>query len=147
MEEQLYQNLIKRYTKAKNYAIVRMSNDGIKQITKKVSLLFIEFFTLDRLLISDIEKYLKGLKNLILENINLIETSGFIAIQTKDIRIDGYVEPLAKRIASVLEQLDKIRLKEIIILTTDKDMNNENLKETKQCLEITHQYLLIYQKE
>lgn len=48
---------------------------------------------------------------------------------------------------NVLEQLDKIRLKEIVILTTDKDINNENLKEIKQCLEITHQYLLIYQKE
>lgn len=83
MEEQLYQNLIKRYTKAKNYAIVRMSNDGIKQITKKVSLLFIEFFTLDRLLISDIEKYLKGLKNLILENINLIEIRVLLRFKLK----------------------------------------------------------------
>lgn len=68
----------------------------------------------------------------------------FIAIQVQDLRINGYVQPLAKLVFDVLK-LERLRLKEIVILVPEKLGLNGSESESKEFLKIVHQYLLIYE--
>jgi hypothetical protein len=94
---------------------------------------------------SEIESYLVKLKENIMDKLSNISRDGFIVVQTKDIRIGGYIEPLAKRIIDFLKN-DKLWLKEIIIVTQNEtDSIPYNFKKSKEHLEIVHQYLLVYE--
>lgn len=70
-----------------------------------------------------------------------IETAT-IVIHTKDVRVNGYVEPLAKKIADLLTS-SRLWLKEIVVVTQENQQNYHTLKNDN--LEITHQYLLVYE--
>jgi hypothetical protein len=65
----------------------------------------------------------------------------YIVIQTSDVRIDDYLEPLAKDITDLL-QADQLWLKEIIILTQEP---NQEYQKSDNKLTIVHQYLLVYE--
>ncbi len=72
---------------------------------------------------------------------------GYVVIQTKDIRIGSYLEPVAKRLVDNLEDLNnKIKLKEIIVVTTEPNakIKHDELCKTEGSLKIVHQYLLVY---
>ena len=71
-----------------------------------------------------------------------ISEGGFIVIQTQDVRIGEYVEPLAKRVVDMLAP-DNLSLKEIIVVT----QQNQKLQATSEYLKINHQYLLVYGKQ
>jgi hypothetical protein len=88
--------------------------------------------------------YLQEINEIVNQELKTITNNGFIAIQTQDIRVDGYVEPLAKKIIDMLAH-DNLWLKEIITVTKEGanavNLNNQN---SKDHLKIVHQYLLIY---
>jgi len=92
---------------------------------------------------SNIEYYLNKTKEIINRELPYINTGGFLVIQTQDIRIDGYLEPLAKRFVDMLT-FDNLWLKEIIIVNQKK--LNSNINKLKEYLNITHEYLLVYEK-
>jgi len=58
-------------------------------------------------------------------------------------RIDGYIEALAKRIIDSI-CTEKLWLKEIVIVTQE-DYNTQDVK-SGEYLTIAHQYLLVYEK-
>ena len=66
---------------------------------------------------------------------------GFIVIQSQDIRINGYIEPMAKRVVDMLST-DRLRIKEIILVTSEKEKLQN--REEQGYLNINHQYLLVY---
>ena len=70
-----------------------------------------------------------------------IINNGFVVIQTQDIRIDGYIEPLAQKIVDKLKH-DNLWLKEIVVVTQEDNISNSI--NSIEYLKIVHQYLLIY---
>ncbi len=149
LERELEINLISRYSKDGYYAIASFvhekngENDSVKRVQKSKNLLFIKFPFMEKNPSPEaIEGYLKKLKKVVGLEIPFIKKGGFLAIQAKDVRIDKYVEPIAKRIIDSLT-FDSLSLKEIIIVapaSTDLD--------SKTCLDnlkIVHQYVIVYE--
>ncbi|MDI3531420.1 MAG: hypothetical protein PWP60_1269, partial [Candidatus Atribacteria bacterium] len=67
---------------------------------------------------------------------------GYIVIQAKDVRINGFVEPIGKKIVDILNQ-NSLWLKEIVVVTQEKP--NQPSPTQEGHLEIVHQYLLVYE--
>ena len=148
-EECLNRNVIDRYSNGENYFIViPFSYSGIKFSGKtikwkeKAKLVFIKFpFLKENPSHSDAEHYLNEIKNIVDEELPNIKKDGFLVIQTQDVRINGYIEPLAMRIMDVLSDKN-LWLKEIVIVTKEENSFTQNAGDY---LKITHQYLLVYE--
>lgn len=148
-EKYLDKNVIERYSKDGYSTITFSVHSGNKKHSlvhgekKKKGLLFIKSpFLVDNISLSNIEFYLKEIKDIVEYSSFSILKGGFIVIQTKDVRTGGYVKPLAKKIVDMLT-LDNLWLKEIVVVT--KDGAGSNIKNTNDYLEIVHQYLLVYE--
>ena len=71
-----------------------------------------------------------------------ITNDGLLVIQTQDVRIDEYVEPLAKRVVDML-RIDNLWLKEIVfVIQKEVKLKPQKLR---NYLKIVHQYLLVYE--
>lgn len=149
-ERHLNKNVVERYSKGKNSStIVFISNSKDKINFSKINrqkskhLLFIKSPLLNntpsRL---DIEDYLGGIKGIIEQEIPDLKKGGFVVIQTRDVRIDRYIEPLAKRIVDMLTH-NNLWLKEIIVVTQERA--NSKSQNSGNYLKIVHQYLLVYE--
>lgn len=66
-------------------------------------------------------------------------------VQTQDVRINGYVEPLAKRLVDMLT-LDNLWLKEVVVVIQEQERRNPHIDKSAGHLSITHQYLLVYER-
>lgn len=148
-EERLNKNVIARYSNGKSYSVISLvsdskdkSNLSEKNSSKKNELLFIKSkFSENGFSRSEIEHYLKEIKEIVNRELPKINKGGFLVIQTQDARIDGYIEPLAKRLVDILTQ-SSLWLKEIIIVTKEEMWSKEeNLGDH---LKIVHEYLLVY---
>ncbi|PIU83835.1 MAG: hypothetical protein COS68_01950 [Elusimicrobia bacterium CG06_land_8_20_14_3_00_38_11] len=84
------------------------------------------------------------IQKIISEKIFIFKTGNFCVIQTKDVRINGYIRPIAKEIIDNLK-IDTLKIKEIIIVNTENKNFNHQFPFSKE-LKITHQYLLVYEK-
>ncbi len=149
-EEHLNKNVIDRYSNGEGYSTVFFvsydKNDvkaTLREKQKGKGLLFIKSpFLNNNLSRSNIEYYLKEIKKIVGQRIPIISKNGFLVIQTQDIRIDGYIEPLAKRLVDILTY-DNLWLKEIVVVTSEG--NNSKSQHSEEYLRITHQYLLVYE--
>lgn len=149
-EKHLNKNVIDRYSNGEEYSTISfVSNSKNKMkvvgsnIQKNKNLLFIKSpFLSNNPSYSNIEHYLKKIKEILNQELPTISKGGFLAIQTQDVRIDGYVEPLAKRLVDMLT-FDNLWLKEIVVIT--QDGANLPPKNSRDNLKIVHQYLLIYE--
>jgi len=150
LEKLLNKNVIDRYSNGRGYSTITFvshSKNEMKfterNIQKGKELLFIKSpFLSSNLSHSNVEHYLREIKEIVNRELPNISKGGFLAIQTQDVRIDGYVEPLAKRLVDMLT-LDNLWLKEIIVITQDgANSINQN---SRDYLKITHQYLIIYE--
>ncbi|MGC8576296.1 MAG: TRM11 family SAM-dependent methyltransferase [Caldisericum sp.] len=149
-EERLNKNIIDRYSAGKNCSIVtfvsRLKNETIfseESIEKDKQLLFIKSpFLNNSPSFAKIEHYLKKVEEIVMQELPNLNGRGFVVIQTQDIRIDGYIEPLGKRIVDMLIH-DNLWLKEIVIVT--QEGANSKTQNPKEHLKIVHQYLLIYE--
>jgi hypothetical protein len=149
-EKQLNKNVIDRYSNGEDYltiTFVSHSKNEMKfterNIQKGTELLFIKSpFLNNNPSHSNVEHYLKKTKEIVSRELPNISKGGFLAIQTQDVRIDGYIEPLAKRLVDMLTS-DNLWLKEIVVVTQD-GANSMN-RNSRDYLKITHQYLIIYE--
>jgi hypothetical protein len=71
---------------------------------------------------------------------------GFVILEVRDVRFDGYVLPLAKMAIDTLQGIPhghspKLWLKEIIVVLPDDLPTSSNTEE----LQIVHRYLLVYE--
>jgi len=150
LEKHLNKNVIDRYSNGRGYSTItfvsHFKNEmkfTERNIQKGKELLFIKSpFLSNNPSHSNVEHYLKKIKEIVNRELLNISKDGFLAIQTQDARIDGYVEPLAKRLVDMLT-LDNLWLKEIVIVTQDgANLINQN---SRDYLKTTHQYLIIYE--
>ena len=149
-EKHLNKNVIDRYSNEKGYSTITFvshyrndTNPTKRKEQEGNGLLFIKSpFLNNNPSYSNIKYYLKEVKKVVDQNLPNISKDGFLVIQTQDVRIDGYIEPLAKRVIDMLK-LDNLWLKEIVFVTQEGIiLNTQNLRDY---LEIVHQYLLIYE--
>ena len=148
-EKLLNKNIIDRYAEDQNYSCVSLSigkktKENNKKGEKGNSLLFIKI-DLDNENISQsaLDGFILKLNGIVEKKLPQIEKNGFVVIETKDKRVNGYIESLAKRIISTLTN-DKLWLKEIVFVTTENQ--KENLKSNNEkYLTVAHRYLLVYE--
>lgn len=145
-ESQLDRNVIDRYSNGRDFEIVRldsMTEDKDYQTIRRkdsVGLLFLKSpksATLKSKAM--VVNYLNKLERLIA--CNAVSKGGFVVIQTCDVRIGNYIEPLAMRIQQMVSQ-KSLWLKEIITLT-ENDVGP--IETVSNLLQISHQYLLVYE--
>jgi DNA modification methylase len=143
-------NIIKRYAPTGKYRLIELTlKDEGKQCTASlpldtIQLLFIKSPCLEfnGLSYEFVDIYLKYLKTFVTNAIRSIKRDGYCVIQTRDIRVKGYVEPMAKYIVDMFEDMPEFFLKEIIVVSKE----NHKVQESFANLEITHQYLLVYRR-
>ena len=145
-EERLNRNIVARYSHSKKFLVLDFNllgdkNNKLKK-EKNIDLVFIKSSFLDKSDYFNVENYLNKIKNIVVQEMSNIIDGGFLVIQTKDIRINGYIEPLAKRIIDILLN-DNLYLKEIIIVIPEQ--SKIVLSTPKEYLDIVHQYLLVYE--
>ncbi len=149
-EERLNTNVIERYSGGREYStIVLTTHSNNKTISyknngkKKLQLLFIKLpFLKSASSHWDIEHYLMETKGIVERNLQNINKGGFLVIQTQDVRMNEYIQPLAKRIIDIL-RFDNLWLKEIIVAI--KEGTNLHIQHFEKELRIVHQYLLVYE--
>jgi len=149
-EERLNKNVIDRYSNGKGYSTITFvshseneTNSTGRNRQKDRELLFIKSpFLSNNPSRSNIEHYLRETKEIVNRELPNINKGGFLVIQTQDVRIDGYIEPLAKRMVDLLRS-GNLWLNEVVIITQEgKNLSSES---TGEYLKITHQYLLVYE--
>ncbi len=149
-EEHLNKNVIDRYSNGDGYSTVFFVSYAKKEVKttlrekqKSMGLFFIKSpFLNNNPSRSNIEYYLKEIEKIVGQSLPIISKNGFLVIQTQDIRIDGYIEPLAKRVVDILTY-DNLWLKEIVVVT--QEGRNSKTQYSGEYLKITHQYLLVYE--
>ncbi len=149
-EERLNKNVIDRYSDRNGYStIVFATHSENETISRKdngkksLGLLFIKSpFLKNEPSRSDIDHYLKETIEIVKQNLPNINKGGFLVVQTQDTRIEGYIEPLAKRLVDTLS-FDNLWLKEIVVAT--QEGANSNTQNFGEHLKIVHQYLLVYE--
>lgn len=150
-EERLNKNVVDRYSNGGEYSTIAFTSHSKSEVVsvkdkekKMIGLFFIKSpFLKENPSASNIEHYLKEIKEVVSQNLHHINKRGFVAIQTQDIRIDGYVQPIAKRIIDMF-LTDSLWLKEIVIVT--QEGQKFEFSALNGDLMVTHQYLLIYEK-
>lgn len=160
LERLLNKNVIDRYSEEGGYKLINIGSDSGKTLSipsqKKRNLLFIKSSCLNgkEYTIKDVSLYIDKLKDVIQNELSFINKSGYYVIQTKDIRIGDYIEPLAKHIIDSIS-FPYFLLKEIVVVTTENHKDNLkigkalNLPRTTDVvrgLHIAHQYLLVYKR-
>ncbi|MEW5947168.1 MAG: DNA methyltransferase [bacterium] len=147
-EKQLNKNVIERYSKGNGHLTVSFNSGsnhtflfGEKRIKNK-GLLFIKSSFLSHCHSkTDIEIYLNKINEIIKED--SINKDGYLIIQTRDVRLNGYIEPVAKILVDMLTDNKNLWLKEIVIVVPEKQNHQNN--NPQEYLNIEHQYLLVYE--
>jgi len=150
-EERLNKNVIDRYSNGKGYSTItfvsrsKSDENFIERKEQKGNgLFFIKSpFLSNNPSYLNIEYYLKEIEKIVEQDLHNINRDGFLVIQTQDVRIGGYIEPVVKRIIDLLIS-DNLWLKEIVVVTQEKQ--NSEIQTQSEYLKITHQYLLVYEK-
>jgi len=148
-EERLNKNVIDRYSNGDGYLTVAFtsnfkSKEDLEENKKKRGLLFIKSPFLNNYpSYTNIKSYLQGIKKVINQNLPKITKDGFVVIQTRDVRINRYIEPLAKEITETLSSNNNLWLKEVVVITIEGENSQNQI--SKDYLRIVHQYLLVYE--
>jgi len=150
LELSLEKNVIKRYAPCGKYRLIELTfKDEDKEYTGRLpldtmELLFVKSPCLEfkELNYEFVDMYLKHLKTFITNTIHSINKDGYCVIQTRDIQVKGYIEPMAKYIVDIFEDIPELFLKEIVVVS--KEAHKE--KELPENLEITHNYLIVYRR-
>jgi 16S rRNA G966 N2-methylase RsmD len=154
-EEQLNKNVIDRYSQNRNYTVITFTHcsknkanfattrDG--QNRCNTELLFVKALFWDNTFSSskEIGDCLNKITETVRQELSNIQRGGFLVIQTKDIRINEHIEPIAIKLVDALAY-DALWLKEIVVVVQEgKNQNHSN--NPTECLKIVHQYLLVYE--
>ncbi len=150
-QKQLDTNVIGRYSNSRDYSTITFTSSSRNKINfipkdkhKGKELLFIKspFLNSNPSRIG-VEQYLKEIKEIIIQELPSINNGGYVVIQTQDVRINGYIESLAKKCVDMLT-LNNLWLKEIVIVTQEEQISN--IISPNKYLNTIHQYLLVYEK-
>jgi len=148
-EKQLNKNVIDRYSNGDGVLTVAFDSRAkiepfsFDKKIKKKGLLFIKSpFLANESSKANIEFYSQKVSEFIKRD--YLRKDGYLVIQTQDVRINGYIEPMAKNFIDALLPDKNFWLKEIVIVIGNrKNYQNRNPQEY---LDIEHQYLLVYER-
>ncbi len=148
LERCLNRNVVDRYSNGKGYSAITLDSPaggepGVAagKESENKELLFIKSPLLSKKPSQEIlENYLQQIEKIVDRELPRME-EGFAVIQTQDVRINGYIEPMAKRVVDMLSA-DRLLIKEIILVTSEKEKLQS--REEQGYLNINHQYLLVY---
>jgi DNA modification methylase len=148
-EKRLNKNVIDRYSED-GYSAITFAPHSENETNlagnkgKRKGLLFIKSpFLAENPSRSGVEFCLQKTREIVNRELPNINKGGFLAIQTQDVRIDGYLEPLAKKVVDLIIS-DNLWLKEIVVVT--KEGQSSKVQPPTEYLKINHQYLLVYEK-
>ncbi len=149
-EKRLNKNVIDRYSNGKRYSTIFLvsqsqneMNTTLREGQRDKGLLLIKApFLTNNPSRPNIEFYLQKTKEIVNRELPTMSEGGFIVIQTKDVRIDEYIQPLAKKIVE-LTLPNNLWLKEIIVVT--QETQKSCTQSRNNYLNIDHQYLLVYE--
>lgn len=143
----LYANVIRRYAPCGPYrllAIDKESGQGEEASQELLNLLFIRSPVLSEARSRGmVALYLEALERTVKENLPRLVPGGFLVIEARDIRVHRYVEPVGKCITDRLRSIERLRLKEIVVVAREGE--RPSLQKDHDNLEIVHEYLLIYE--
>lgn len=146
LEEKIDKNVISRYSEAGECWQVSIKHGEESKslpFEGKTSLLFIKSPCLNEAKSLDtVHSYENEVHRFAENNINRVKASGFLVVQTRDVRIGGYLEPVAKKLVDVLRS-ENLWLKEIVVLTSNGA--KPGTKANGEDLDIVHQYLLVFE--
>jgi len=145
MEKEVEYNLCERYlSNNKRMLKVKIDNEG-KTISDrkglKNELLYI-FQDENIKSKKSLEKFIGTLKRVVIDATKYLEKLRYIAINIKDIRTGGYIYPTAMVLLKNLLDLQKVQVKEIIVVTNNND--KIDMWRNDESLNITHRYILIF---
>jgi len=143
-------NVIRRYSKGEDYQVLTLEleqNAGKDyDSTKAKDLLFIKSPLLNGVISREaVAVYLQSVKDVVNNGLKTLEPGGFVVIQVQDARINGYVEPLAKRVLDSLGPMGSLWLKEIVVTTPEAAPSDGTDCAEDGDLQIVHKYLLVYE--
>lgn len=96
------------------------------------------------LTVKELFLYLEKIKDIVSTELPFKNKNAFLIIQTKDIRINNFLEPVAKHIVDTLKY-EGLKLKEIIIVSIENRRAFYKNQNSDSNLDITHEYLLVYE--
>lgn len=127
-------NLIKRY-RGNDYILI----DEVEELSKLKEGKYYSLIVFNCLTYNSITKLNDSLEVVL----NHINTGGFFAIICNDFRLeDGTIYPSGIAVESNLRSRDDMKIKEIVLISIEKDNFEINSKEN---LIISHKYLMIYE--
>jgi len=152
----LFRNLIQRYAGGDKFSTFEVSGDEkgkesepIRQLKGKYKLILIESTGLNDNDIPQPKEYLSAIKDGVYRAKSRLADDGYLAIYTRDIRLNGQLIPFGKLLVDMINE-DDLWLKEVIVVTTKnnerKTSSGLNTNE-RPCLDIVHSYLLVYEKK
>jgi DNA modification methylase len=122
-------------------ATISKKHDNYSLIWLKSSVLSDDYFQFDP------ADYLNAVKETTNDFKNSIKSGGYLAIETRDIRINGRLIPLGKLIVDLIDD-QELWLKEIVVVTTNGTFaeSTEMANTTPDdYLKIVHSYVLVYE--
>ncbi|MCS7299221.1 MAG: DNA methyltransferase [Spirochaetia bacterium] len=144
LEENKKVNLLKRYSDGKNYSETQVLYKRPKIIVKRNiagkgnSLAIIKLDITSEITRQEFREIVNCLTSVLKQETDRLENKSIIAIDVKDQRIEGYIENIPIK---VLNSLEELKIKEIIIL--DNSTDSYSNKDKCENLRITHRYVLV----
>jgi len=120
LERKMYANLYQRYGEENNLTLIRVTVQDTQPGTQDHHV--------------DIQTSLQ-------QALPQARQGGFVILEVRDVRFDGYVLPLAKMTIDTLQGIPQLWLKEIVVVLPDDLPTSSNTEE----LQIVHRYLLVYE--
>lgn len=148
MKRKLNKNVIDRYSEKKGYHCISIvgassTKTTIEQENGKSNLLFVKSPLLeDEISVKEINGYKKKMLAIVEDILPNINRNGFLIIQTKDVRVNGFIVPIAMELVDVIDD-KRLWLKEIVLVTSENHKEKAETGKSKE-LKIAHQYLLVY---
>ena len=144
-DDLLYKNVVERYSSEKKYSFIdfgaSLDYPNSLNLREDTELIYATLFLAnENSNINQVKHYLNNLSNLVNQVLLQLSKLRYIVIQTSDVRIDDFLEPLAKDITDFIQD-NRLWLKEIIIVTSETNAYQNSSDE----LVIVHQYLLVYE--
>ena len=146
LNSEIKRNLLNRFLERKSRFIEVKFEDNIVKLStttkNKLSLVYIappEKLNDHK----EVTAYRKAVQEIAEQVISLLSTNGFFVVDTKDVRVNGVLQPMALLLWEDLSKYNDFIIKEIVIVVPEE----LPLKTFNEFLQIVHRYLLIFRKK
>ncbi|OGF63676.1 MAG: hypothetical protein A2Y62_02180 [Candidatus Fischerbacteria bacterium RBG_13_37_8] len=145
-DDDIDRNVLRRYSADNSFQEIAIApgkarTASIAKIDEESDLLYIKYVVPEKKQVNytaDVHGITKIINTFLSKN----KKAHYITLQTCDIRTGKYIEPLAKMVLFELQGMERLWLKEIIIVVPE---NHKVEHEVKDSYAIVHRYLMVYE--